>query len=174
MPVVVVNKKTSIVVNARGARQTIVAPQQPVDALLTSPAHIGIDADEKRVVLVRVGEPGPVGPKGEDAGPSNIAKKFIYSDLPGPIVIGSAIGNRKVLSVIVETIEEFDHGLTMAVGTDTAQGILLSVSENCLQAVGMYEKTANYEYEGTPAIKAFFYGGGPCVTGRAKITIFFT
>lgn len=174
MPAIVVQQKASVVVNTGAIRQSIIAQKQPVEAVITSPTHIGIDAHEKRVIVVRVGEPGPVGPKGEDAGPSNIAMVFGHSAWPGPIVIGSAIGNRKVLSVIVETIEEFDPGLTMTVGTDTSQGILLSESENCLQAVGVYEKTANYEYEGTPAIKAFFYGGGPCVTGRAKITIFFT
>ncbi|MBA3015481.1 MAG: hypothetical protein KKD63_16845 [Proteobacteria bacterium] len=175
MPAIVIKQKAAVVVNAGVVRrQPIIVREQPVEAVITSPAHIGVDAHEKRVVVVRVGEPGPVGPKGEDSGPSNIAMMFTQSALPGPIAIGGAIANRKVLSVIVEVEEGFDAGVGMTVGTMVSQGILLTESENCLQVIGMYEKTANYEYEGTPTFQAFFSGGGPFVAGRAKVTISFT
>lgn len=175
MPAIVIQQKAAVIVNAGVVRrQPIIVREQPVDAVITSPAHIGVDAHEKRVIVVRVGEPGPVGPKGEDSGPSNISMVLNHSALPGPIAIGSAIGNRKVQSVIVEVEEGFDVGVTMTVGTIVSQGILLTESENCLQVIGMYEKTANYEYGGAPTFQAFFNGGGPYVAGRAKVTISFT
>lgn len=174
MPAIVIQQKAAVVVNAGFVRrQPIIVREQPVDAVITSPARIGVDAHEKRVVVVRVGEPGPVGPKGEDSGPSNIAMVFNHSSLPGPFAIGSAIGNRKVLSVIVEVEEGFDAGVTMTVGTMVSQGILLTESENCLQVIGMYEKAANYEYEGTPMFLAFFSGGGTVCHGKGQGNNFF-
>ena len=113
----------------------------------------------------------PVSP-GTSDGTGAIGLRFAHSALPGPVAIGRAAAGKKIDTVMVEVLEPFASGVTMTIGTETAQGVVMTEVETSLQTVGLYEKTVHCEYEGTPELKAFF-GGGPSGSGQAEITISF-
>lgn len=132
--------------------------------------RVRVNVAEDHIRVVRVGMQGPMGNTGEP-GTSSISTGFTPSALPGPVAIGTVPANTKVQSCVVKVTIPFAVGIQMTVGTEAAQGLLLTLTESCLQAVGMYEKTINLAYPDGQEIKAFFIGG-PSVTGSAEVTIF--
>lgn len=102
------------------------------------------------------------------------AKKYIidfdYSEFDSAKLIGSIPANASIINTVLDVSESFDSGY-VTIGTQTAQGILMTVGESNLTFEGMFQRVNFLETESSETYKIFFHGTP--TEGVGKITIFY-
>ena len=86
-----------------------------------------------------------------------------------PVTIGAGQISLKATRVVVDVAEPFD-GVTMTIGTDTAQACLMTAAENRMDTPGVYETDLHYTMTGAEMFRAWFTGVSD---GWCSIDIFF-
>lgn len=110
---------------------------------------------------------------GGQIGLLHIEESFGFVDVNEPLVIGVGQDGRKAVLVTVSVTEEFDGDLQLTVGTDAAQAILMTLTENDPSQLGSYSKETNLDTGPADIFKAFFSFSSPPTSGAATITILY-
>lgn len=103
--------------------------------------------------------------------PRPLSVEFTFSDLPGPISLGTVPATHVINKTIVEVQEAFDGGVQITVGDVVGQARLQTIVDNKPTVVNHYEVNNSYEYDTDTEIFVFFPAGTP-TTGRAKIIVY--
>lgn len=90
-----------------------------------------------------------------------------------PVLIGRAIANAKVESVMLEILEPFNPGVTLTIGTQQARALLMEPADSAAYVAGDYFRASNVSYEGVPDFYVFIETGAP-TQGKGKVTIYFS
>lgn len=104
---------------------------------------------------------------------NHLTLEFDFSEINVSLEIGEALPYMKVQNTILEIIEPFDNDLGITVGTDDAQAILMTITENTPSVVGQYEISNNLTPNDDDIFETFFSYANPPTEGKATITIYF-
>jgi hypothetical protein len=111
---------------------------------------------------------------GGEVVPQHIEAEFDFSQTDQALSIGKGTKDQKILKTILKIIEKFDNDLGVTVGTDTSQGLLMTLTENDTDIPGEYCKSNNLPVDdGTEVFRAFFSYTTQPTEGRAVVTIYF-
>lgn len=104
-------------------------------------------------------------------GAAKVVRSFESADFSGGLTLAGIPAGSMILSTIVEIIESFDAPGTLTIGTQSAQGILMTTNEVNLASQAIYERTNYLQIDSFETFKAFF-SGSPTV-GSGKIIIIY-
>lgn len=95
---------------------------------------------------------------------SRIEADFDHSDVAGgSVVIGNVPGGKRVQHCDLQIDVAFDGGTTITVGDATAQGRIMTATDNDPGFVARYHEEPDHEYLTTTELRVWFPSGAPTV-----------
>jgi hypothetical protein len=102
----------------------------------------------------------------------SLDKEFLFSDLTtDSISLGTIKVNQTIDEVVLIIEEEFDNGLQISLGTDLAQGLLITVNDNYTDIINQYSIECNQTFTTDTEIKLFLFNYSGLTKGKGKVII---
>ena len=102
----------------------------------------------------------------------SLDKEFTFSDLiTDYISLGIIKANQSIDEVVLIIENEFDNNLQISLGTDSAQGLLMTVTDNCTDVINQYGIECNQTFTTDTEIKMFLFNYSGLTKGKGKVII---